>query len=84
MKLFTPIAFAASLFALTMAQSIDIGAPLSGTSVLPGQNITVEVDRPVRAPDLSISAATHLIASTSAELAHRLRRSGHRDLDGSL
>lgn len=47
MKLFTTIAFAASLFALTVAQGIDIGAPLSGTSVLPGQNITVEVDRPV-------------------------------------
>lgn len=32
----------------THAQSIDIGPPLPGTIVTPGQNITVEVDKPVR------------------------------------
>ncbi|KAH9841939.1 uncharacterized protein C8Q71DRAFT_355764 [Rhodofomes roseus] len=46
MRLLPLILSAASLVALTFAQGIDIGAPLAGSAILPGQNLTVEVDRP--------------------------------------
>ncbi|KAH9920444.1 uncharacterized protein B0H18DRAFT_881086 [Fomitopsis serialis] len=46
MRLLPLITFAASLIALASAQGIDIGAPLAGSTISPGQNITVEVDRP--------------------------------------
>ncbi|EPQ51133.1 hypothetical protein GLOTRDRAFT_123360 [Gloeophyllum trabeum ATCC 11539] len=36
----------ASLVASALAQTIDIGAPASGTTVSPGSSLTVEVDRP--------------------------------------
>lgn len=37
----------ASLVATCIAQGIQIGVPAAGTTVSPGQNLTVEVDRPV-------------------------------------
>ncbi|KZT24644.1 hypothetical protein NEOLEDRAFT_1066913 [Neolentinus lepideus HHB14362 ss-1] len=37
---------AASLIASVLAQSIDIGVPVSGDAIQAGQQLTVEVDRP--------------------------------------
>ena len=45
----------------TLAQSVMIGAPAEWTSVKPGENITVRVDRPVRGALLvTIDQSTHL------------------------
>ncbi|KZT63973.1 hypothetical protein DAEQUDRAFT_815328 [Daedalea quercina L-15889] len=46
MKFLSLIAFATSSVSLSFAQGIDIGAPADGATVMPGQNIAVEVDRP--------------------------------------
>ncbi|KAJ7244432.1 hypothetical protein B0H12DRAFT_1054872 [Mycena haematopus] len=47
MKFFSSLALSTLLFATAaLAQSVDIGAPADGSTVLHGSNITVEIDRP--------------------------------------
>ena len=46
MKYFVALA---ALVASSLAQRIQIGAPANLAEIQPGSNITVEVDRPVRA-----------------------------------
>lgn len=42
----------ASLVAACYAQSAFIGAPVANSTVTAGQNITVEIDKPVSMPSL--------------------------------
>ena len=46
MKFFTSLLLTSLLFASALAQGIAIGYPLPGAVFTPGQNITVEVEKP--------------------------------------
>ncbi|KAH7927835.1 hypothetical protein BV22DRAFT_1006033 [Leucogyrophana mollusca] len=46
MKLFSLVALASVFASSALAQSIQIGAPADWSSVLPGESVVVQVDRP--------------------------------------
>lgn len=75
MKFPTPLIGPILLAAAAFAQSVDIGAPASGTTVKAGSNITVEVDRPV--------SRTNQILNKTSYIVHRPHTVPQNTLTGS-